>query len=201
MEEAIKWIEAVLEPFRYRHSLRVMEAAGALARRHGLDGERTRLAALLHDCARSRENAELLDLAGDYGLTLRDIDRESPVLLHGRVGAELARFELGIDDPEILDAIRFHTAGHPHMGPADKVVFLADLIEPERPFPHRAALEAAAFDDLDRALLMGVEGNLRHCRRRGLAIDPDTLALRAALLKDPSRRGAAAAPRDGDSSS
>ena len=188
MEEAKKWIEAELEPFRYRHSLRVMEAAGELAQRHGLDGERTMLAALLHDCARGRKNAELLALASEYGLSLREVDRESPVLLHGRVGAELARLELGIDNREVLDAIRTHTAGHPEMDPTGKAVFLADLIEPRRPFPHREALEAAAFDDLDRALLMGVEGNLGHCRRRGLTIDPDSLALREMLLAELKSR-------------
>lgn len=191
MEKAKKWIEAELEPFRYRHSLRVMEAAGELAQRHGLDDERAMLAGLLHDCARGFDNTELLALAGEYGLYLREVDRESPVLLHGRIGAELAQLKLGIDDEEVLDAIRTHTAGHPKMSPTGKAVFLADLIEPRRPFPHREALEATAFEDLDRALLVGVEGNLGHCRRRGLTIDPDSLDLRDMLLEDQKPIGSA----------
>lgn len=185
MEDKIKaWLESKVTPYRYGHSLRVLEAADRLARRYGLDGPPLRTAAMLHDCARGMTDGELLERAEDWDLGVRLEDRGSPVLLHGRVGAELARRELGIGDPVILGAIRAHTAGYPGMGLPDKVIFLADLIEPRRPFPHREQLEAAAFEDIDRAVLMGVEGNMRHCQRKGLAIDPDTLALHEALLKD-----------------
>ena len=119
---------------RYGHTLRVADTAEDLARVHGLDRGRARLAALLHDAAREMPSEEFLGLADSWNLPVGQPERESPKLLHGPVAAELARRELGVDDGDVLEAIRVHTVGQPGMDPLALVLFVADKIEPARQY-------------------------------------------------------------------
>src|SRR5215211_8815190 len=108
LETADAFARERLSEKRYGHTLRVADTAESLARVHGLDPARARLAALLHDAARETEPEEFLRLAGEWGLSVGELERESPKLLHGPVAAELARRELGVEDEEVLEAIRVH---------------------------------------------------------------------------------------------
>lgn len=184
MEAELKnWLEKRVNPRRFGHCLRVLDAADALAGQYGLDPAPLRIAGLLHDCARELSDPELVAQAEAWELPVRPADRDEPVLLHGRVGAEMVRRELGISDAVIISAITAHTSGHPQMTLADKVVFLADLIEPGRRYPHREELERLAFADIERAMLLAIERNLAHVERIGALVDPDTLELKQLLLK------------------
>lgn len=185
MENTLKeWLRRQVSAPRYEHSLGVLEAASELADRYGVEKEPLRSAALIHDCARELSGEELVALALEWGLEVRDVDRESPVLLHGRVGMELARRELGIDEPAIVSAVSFHTAGHPAMSLSDKLFFLADHIEPGRRYPFVGELRAAAFAALNRAMLLAIDINHNHLSAKGAVVDPLSLELQQTLQNE-----------------
>ncbi|CAA9504409.1 MAG: Hydrolase (HAD superfamily), YqeK [uncultured Rubrobacteraceae bacterium] len=157
---------------RYGHTLRVAETAEDLARAHGLDPARARLAALLHDAARERSFEEFLGLAEDLGLPVGEPERESPKLLHGPVAAELARRELGVEDGEVLEAIRAHTTGRPGMGPLSLVLYVADKIEPARDYPSVENLRRLARRDLRAAAAESLRRSIAHNEERGHPTHP-----------------------------
>ncbi len=180
-QELKDWLKARVSPRRFLHSMGVREVVAELARLHGVDAEPLMKAALLHDCARELPDEEMLARAVEWGVPIRDVDRESPVLLHGRLAVETARRELGIDDPRVASAVLYHTAGHPDMSLSDKLFFLSDHIEPTRDFTWVGELKAMAREDVNRAMLMAIDINLKHLRATGKVIDPHTLELRDVL--------------------
>jgi predicted HD superfamily hydrolase involved in NAD metabolism len=131
---------------RYAHTLRVAETAERLAKIHGQDSTKARLAALLHDAA--REEPEPLSLARRWGIPAGSFELDRPILLHGPLAAELARRELGIVDEEVLEAIRDHTTGEPGMSPTALVLYVADKIEPGRGYPDVERFREMAEEDL-----------------------------------------------------
>jgi predicted HD superfamily hydrolase involved in NAD metabolism len=161
---------------RYAHVLRVARMAARLARAHGVDPLRARTAGMLHDLARLYPADRLLRECAERGLAIDEFERTHPVVLHARLGAELARECFGVDDPDVLSAIRKHTLADAVMSPLDKVVYLADGLEPGREFPDRAALAALAYRDLDAAMRATVASSIVYLRERGLAVAPQTLA-------------------------
>lgn len=183
MEDRLKnWLQARVSGGRYMHSLGVLEAATELARQYGVDPVPLRQAALLHDCAREFSNEDLVATAEDWQLPVREVDRRSPVLLHGKLAVVIAERELGLDDPAILSAIRWHTAGHPEMTLSDKLFYLADVTEPTSHYAWVAGLRALAHEDVDKAVLMAIGINTDHLDRTGRTVDPDTYDLRDLLL-------------------
>ena len=160
---------------RYGHTLRVAETAESLARAHGVDPERARLAALLHDAARERSPEEFLGLAEDLGVGVGEPERESPKLLHGPVAAELARRELGVEDGEVLEAIREHTTGRPGMGPLSLVLYVADKIEPARDYPSVENLRRLARRDLRGAAAESLRRSIAHNEERGRPTHPASI--------------------------
>jgi len=184
IENKIKeWLQTKVDRERYLHSLRVMATIPELAKLHGVDDEPLRLAALLHDCARGMSYDEMLKTAENWELPIRPVDRQSPVLLHGKLAIEMVKRELDLVDPVMVSAILTHTAGHPSMTLSDKLFFLADMIEPGRTFAGVAELRKEAFKDLNRAMLLAIEINEAHLQAKGAVIDPDTTQLRKMLLK------------------
>jgi predicted HD superfamily hydrolase involved in NAD metabolism len=143
--------EHIGQEHRYAHSVRVARCAGQLARRHGLDARKARLAGLLHDLARLYSADRLVAEAQAHGIPVGPREREHPVLLHAPLGAAIARETFGIDDDEVLSAIAKHTTGAPEMSPMDCAVYLADSLEPQRRFPERGALWELALRDLTGA--------------------------------------------------
>ena len=164
---------------RFAHTLRVARTAGGLAAAHGLDTRRARIAGMLHDLARLYPGERLVRECESRGMPIDAFERENPVVLHARLGAELAREAYGVDDEAILSAIRKHTVGAATMSPLDAVVYLADGLEPGRDFAERAGLLDLAYRDLDAAMSATIENGLAYLRARGLAAAPQTLAARA----------------------
>jgi predicted HD superfamily hydrolase involved in NAD metabolism len=160
---------------RYGHTLRVANTAEDLARAHGLDPGRARLAALLHDAARELPSGEFLGLAEDLDLPVGEPERESPKLLHGPVAAELARRELGVEDGEVLEAIRAHTTGRPGMGPLSLVLYVADKIEPARNYPSVENLRRLARRDLRAAAAESLRRSIAHNEERGRPTHPASI--------------------------
>ena len=173
LEAAASFARNHLSEGRYGHTLRVADTAEDLARAHGLDPGRARLAALLHDAAREiGEPGEFLRLAGEWHIPFGEPERQSPKLLHGPVAAELARRELGVEDAEVLEAIRAHTVGRPGMGPLALVLYVADKIEPARDYPSVGRLRTLSRQDLRGAAAASLRRAISHNEGRGRPIHP-----------------------------
>ena len=148
-----------------------------LAERFGQDQNKAALAALLHDITKQVALQEQLEICKKYDVALDEMQRESVALLHGITAEAIAFYELGIDDNEILAAIRYHTTGCADMSTFMKLIYLADCIEPEREdYPGLAEIRRLAERDLDQAVLMAMECGLAHLRKTGKTIHPDTLS-------------------------
>jgi len=174
LQAADDFARSRLSEKRYGHTLRVADTAENLARVHGLDPDRTRLAALLHDAAREMEPEEFLRLAREWDLHLGEPERESPKLLHGPVAAELARRELGVEDEEVLGAVRAHTVGEPGMGPLALAVYVADKIEPARDYPSVGRIRALAPGVLEEAAAEALRRVVAHNEQRGRPVHPSS---------------------------
>ena len=168
---------------RFRHCLSVARCAEKLARRHGESALKARVAGVLHDAARTWSGTELLAYADTHGMAVNDAERAYPILLHARIGADVARREFDIDDGEILGAIARHTVAGPGMSRLEKIVYEADTFEPGRDFPGRARLEATALRSLDEGLLVCVASSLDFLKARRIPPAPETLALHDELVK------------------
>ncbi len=161
---------------RYAHTVRVARLAGRLAHAHGEDARRARTAGMLHDIARLYATDRLVAECDARGLAPDAFERTHPIVLHARLGAELARELFGIDDEDVLSAIRKHTLAADEMSPLDTIVYLADALEPGRSFDDRAAIEALAFESLRSALAKLLRSHLEYLMMRKLEPAPQTLA-------------------------
>ena len=150
-----KDLKKEMDDSRFEHTLGVMYTCGALAMRYGCDLDKAMLAGLMHDCAKCMPNAKKLKMAEKHHLEITELERKNPFMLHAKLGAFLARKKYDIEDEEILNAIRWHTTGRPEMTLLDKIVYIADYIEPKRDkAPHLPMIRQKAFVDLDEALVM-----------------------------------------------
>ena len=170
IEDALR---GILNTHRYQHTQGVRYTACALAMRFGADIGKAEKAGLLHDCAKYMSDAALLAYAKDHGIPVEEVEEKSPHLLHGKVGADMAEKIYGVTDPEILSAIRYHTVGRPAMTLLEKIIFVADYIEPGRKYPS-ASLRRLAFEDLDGAVRDTYAEILGYLHTRDFAIDPAT---------------------------
>ena len=164
-----------LKHARIPHVLGTEQEAVRLALRYGADVDRARTAALLHDCTKRLEMDEQLALCAKYGIELDELEQQALKLLHAKTGAAVARDRFGVDD-EIYSAIFWHTTGHADMTLLEKVIYLADYIEPTRSFPGVDTLRAACYEDLDKGLLMGLEMTVEEMKERGNPVHSATLA-------------------------
>jgi len=168
--------DQIAQPHRYAHVVRVARFAELLARAHGVETQRARVAGMLHDLARLYSAERLLRECAERGMPIDAFERAHPIVLHARLGAELARERFGVDDEGVLSAIRKHTLADAVMSPLDAVVYLADGLEPGRDFADRAQLAELALRDLDAAMRAVLASSLAYLAARGAAISPQTLA-------------------------
>jgi predicted HD superfamily hydrolase involved in NAD metabolism len=168
--------EHIGQRHRYAHILGVARTAVRLARVHGVDVQAARIAGLLHDLARLYPGERLLRECAERGLAIDDFERAHPVVLHARLGAELAREWFGVEDEAILSAIRKHTLAAATMSPLDEILYLADGLEPGRDFAGRTDMLALAFDDLAGAVGAHLTESLAYNRERQMTAAPQTLA-------------------------
>lgn len=173
---------------RFIHTLGVVNSAIYLARKYGANIEDAHLAALLHDCAKEIPLLEMRDLVADLPC---DQDMlHSGALLHGLAGMVLANTQYGVTNPDILEAIRVHTIGKENMSKLDKIIFLADYIEPNRKFPGVNDIRLAAEQSLDAGVLCGFDMTIRHLIDSGDSIYPLTILSRNDLLRHMKKGGA-----------
>ena len=183
--EALKAAIARLPRGLAEHVERVAAEADRLAAGFKeLDRAQVVLAAWGHDIARALSPQELLARARGFGLEVNPVEEEAPILLHGPVGAEILRQEHGIDDRQVLAAARFHSTGRAGMSLLEKVIFVADKIEPGkvRAKPALARVRELAGRDLDAAILEYLDQMLVVAREEGWPLHPQAVAARNELL-------------------
>lgn len=181
-KEATSIIRFKLSERRFKHSLRMADTARELAEYYGADIDKIYIAGLLHDYAKGISGDELLAIAEENGLIEDEIERYIPDILHAPVGAHLLEKELGIGDQEILNAVKYHTLGSTKMKTMDKIMFLADMIEPGRDYPGMERIRCLAFRDLNQGMLVGLESTLKYCIAQGRLIHPRTVLVRNHFL-------------------
>lgn len=170
-----KAMEKSLDPKRYEHTLGVEYTAAALAMRYDAPIGNARLAGLLHDCAKCLSNDKRLAICEKHNISVSDIERRNPYLLHAKVGSFLAMHEYGVTDPDVINAILNHNTGRPGMSLLEKIIYVADYIEPGRKqAPNLQEIRKLAFMNLDHALLRILEDTLSYLKNSGSEIDPMT---------------------------
>lgn len=167
-----KALEKELDAKRYEHTIGVEYTAAALAMAHGASVKDAQMAGLLHDCAKAVPDDKKIALCEKYGIPIRDVERTNPGLLHAKLGRYFAEHEYGIDNPDILGAIEWHTTGKPDMSLLEKIVFVADYIEPSRkPLINLEEIRHLAFKDIDKAIIQILEDTLLYLGQSGKSID------------------------------
>lgn len=170
-----KKLKKNLDKERYEHTKGVMYTAGCLAMAYGYDVDKAMLAGLLHDCAKCIPTKEKFDLCDKHHILVSTIEHENPGLLHAKLGAVLAEEIYNIKNPDILHAIKVHTTGEANMNLLDKIIFVADYIEPKRcEAPRLGELRQIAFHDLDRCVAEILYDTLHFLKNKKGAIDPAT---------------------------
>ena len=183
VDEMRRELQRRLNRNRFAHSIGVANTAVKLAKRFGVDADKAYIAGLLHDCAREFENDELPAQARLRGIEINDVERAMPLLLHAYVSAYMIKEIYGVDDSEIAQAIYRHTVGAPDMTPLDKIIYFADMIEPNRAYLGVEKLRALAETaDLDEIILTAFSETIAFVLQKNSLIHPSTVAARNFLL-------------------
>lgn len=169
-------LQEKLDRKRYEHTLGVLYTSAALCMQHEIDIEQGMLAGLLHDCGKAFKNKEQYMLCQQYHISLTEVEKENHALIHAKLGAYLAKECYGVTDDNILSAILYHTTGRPNMTQLEKIVYIADYIEPHRNLPMVEELRTKAFQDLDETLYQLLEHSLEHLANSHKLIDEMTIA-------------------------
>lgn len=173
-----------LPPARFRHSRDVCQTAVRLAERWDADIEKCRKAGILHDCARNLKGQELLKTARKYGLIPSEFEIVQPALIHAPLGALIAEKRFGVTDPEILQAIRRHTTGATKMTKMDKIIYLADCIEPGRHYAGVQRIREIADKNLDEAVMAAFDHSILFVIAHEGILHPNSVEGRNCLLME-----------------
>ncbi len=171
IEKIKKDLEKSLSGKRYRHSGGVADTGKHLAKLYGADAEKAYLAGWVHDAAKELSLSEMQAIIPMDSPLRQDAHMfNSRALLHGPAGSSLIESRYGIEDPEIQSAVRYHTTGREDMTLLEKIIFLADYIEPSRDFPGVDTLRKLAEKDLDKAVLAAYDSTISHLLEQGAYI-------------------------------
>lgn len=179
-DSIINYIKKNLSEKRQTHTFAVCDTALALAEKYGADPEKTEIAALCHDMYRGMNDRVLNMYVRELGLPDRYLD--NPNLAHGKIAAIMIKREYGITDEDIINAVSYHTTGRENMSLLEKIIYIADTIEPNRDYPGVEELRVIAFEDLDKAMLKSLQNTISYIESRGLFLDEETVKARDYLL-------------------
>ena len=167
-----KKLSKYLDEARFEHTMGVMYTCAALAMVYDYDLEDAQAAGLLHDSAKCIPNKKKLKLCSQHDIPVSDFEKDHPFLLHAKLGAYVASSKYDIKDEEILTAITYHTTGRPGMSLLEKIVFVADYIEPRRnKASNLSKLRQMAFIDIDRTVYEIMDQTLRYLKSKKVPID------------------------------
>lgn len=186
-EEIVNYLRNNLKEKRFLHSLGVRESAVNLAEFYNADISKASTAALVHDCAKYMRRIEILKILEEKEIVIDDVTREYPDIMHGAASAYIAEKVMGIYDNEILDAVRYHTTGRKDMTLLEKIIYIADYIEPNRNFPGVDELRKISFVDIDKALLKAFNNTIKYVIDNGQLIHLKTIEARNYLISEIER--------------
>jgi predicted HD superfamily hydrolase involved in NAD metabolism len=187
-QKALTFVKEKLTNGRFTHTIGVMETAVRPAEKYGADVKKAELAAIFHDVAKCMPIKELKSIMEENKLSLKLL-KYNKELWHAPVGAFLTENEFGIDDQEILQAITYHTSGHKEMNLLDKIIYVADYIEPNRSFPGVEEARELADQDLDRALLFALKNTITFLIGKEQTVYPLTVKTYNSILKQVKSQG------------
>ena len=171
-----KKLAKYLDENRYEHTLGVMFTCASLAMVHGYDLKNAQVAGLLHDCAKCIPTGKKLKICKKNDIPLTRWEEENEALLHAKVGVYIAKKKYGIDDPAILNAIRYHTTGKEDMTVLEKIVYIADYIEPGRyKAKNLPEVRHLAFLDLDETMYRILHDTILYLNGSTNTMDPSTI--------------------------
>ena len=171
-----KQLETELKPDRFDHTLGVAYTAANMAFLYGADTEKALIAGYLHDCAKCMSHDEQIKICEKNNIEITEVERKNHSLLHAKVGMYLARTKYDIYDTEILGAKRWHTTGREDMTLLEKIVYIADFIEPNRkPLENMAEIRKEAFTDIDRCLAHILHDSVIYLKTIGKEVDEATM--------------------------
>lgn len=182
-ETIMKKLRQSLDEKRYNHSLGVAKTAKEYARRLGEDCEKAYIAGLLHDCAKCMSKAETEEFCKKHSIKIDKETKDCPPVIHAPVGAAVAETEYGVCDSEILDAIRYHTVARANMTVLDKIIYLADMTEPNRDFCGAEELREEAEKDILNAYKAAIARSLLFNIKKEKVIHSNTLLAWNVLCK------------------
>lgn len=181
IDQAKEYLDSHMKPSRIRHTSGVVETSEKLAVKYGVDPDKARIASWYHDLVRNMPVEELDDRVDLFGLDPELKGR--PNLSHSKVAAEMMKREFDITDQDIINAVSYHTTGRAGMSRLEKVVYLADAIEPGRDYPGVDRIRRLAALDLDEACLASIENTIKFVSSQGVYMDPDTIKAKEDLSK------------------
>lgn len=175
IEKMTKVLKKDLDAERFRHTIGVMYTSTCLAMAYGEDMQKAQVAGLLHDCAKCIPNKKKVKMCKKHHIKMNSFEMRSPFLLHSKLGAFLAQKKYQVADREILSAIIYHTTGKPKMTVLEKIIYIADYIEPMRyKAQHLARIRALAFQDLDECMYEILKDTLAYLEGNPGEIDTAT---------------------------
>lgn len=176
--EMLTKLKATQHERRFNHTLGVVSEAERLAPKFGVDVEKAKLTALLHDCAKNLDEAtgeNFFVLCQKYGVKLDECARNESALVHAFLGAAVAYKEYGIEDNEILEAIYYHTTARANMTPLEKLIYIADMTEPGRTIEQAKEIRRLVEENIDEALIYAIGCSIKHVIKKGTLIHPDSV--------------------------
>lgn len=175
MEQYLQLLEGMLTPKRFHHSVEVCKEAERLARKYGADVEKAKIAGILHDVMKDTAPEKQMEMMKRYGVKLTPLELQAQKLWHAMAGAAYVQHQLGIDDEEIVRAIRYHTTARAGMSLLEKVLYIADYTSAERDYPGVEDMRKAAEISLEKAMHDALIFSITDLVERERAVHPDTL--------------------------
>ena len=176
-EKIITLIRSKLSADRFNHSLNVADSAKELALSYGADADKAYTAGLLHDVMKNASEEEQLGVLSEAGIELMPVERENKKLWHAIAGAAYVKFVMGIDDRDIIRAVRYHTTGRSGMSLLERIVYLADYISADRNYNGVEDMRRLCKSDSDEAILYALTFGIPDLVSKGRVIHPDSIDL------------------------
>ena len=182
IEEIEQCIKKMTKESRFKHSKGVQYMAGELAKHYGVDVEKAELAGLMHDCVKNLPVEEMFKLCDELGCELDEVTKNEPKLIHAPLGAYYAKKVFDINDDEIFNAIYYHTTAKANMTLFEKIIFIADVVEPNRKYDIIDEMRRLAFENIDLAMLRILEYNITKQVNAGKMLHSETINARNYLI-------------------